>query len=93
MTWQEVGPHTPVVEMVVVVSVVYMMVLLLVVHHLIILVWMNGMEQLGQLQLLYQQDKVVGVVDQTAGIIMGGNVAKEVQEYNGTSWSEGTSIS
>ena len=33
-----------------------------------------------------------GAGPQTAGIIMGGNPGAEVQEYNGTSWSEGTSI-
>ena len=94
VTWQEVGPHTPVArdhgggfggvyDGVVAGG--------MSPNNTCVDEW-NGTTWSTATALPTGQNNGGGAGPQTAGIIMGGNPAKEVQEYNGTSWSEGTSI-
>ena len=94
VTWQEVGPHTPVArdggggfggvyDGVVAGGAAP--------NNTCVDEW-NGTSWATATALPTGQSQGGGAGPQTAGIIMGGSPAKEVQEYNGTSWSEGTSI-
>ena len=94
VTWQEVGPHTPVArdggagfggvyDGVIAGGVSP--------NNTCVDEW-NGSTFSTATALPTGQTQGGGAGPQTAGIIMGGNPAKEVQEWNGSAWSEGTSI-
>ena len=94
VTWQEVGPHTPVArdhgggfggvyDGVVAGGASP--------NNTCVDEW-NGTTWASATALPTGQSGAGGAGHQNAGIIMGGTPNTEVQEYNGTSWSEGTSL-
>ena len=94
VTWQDVGPHTPVArDYGAGFGGVYDGVVAggASPNNTCVDEW-NGTTWATATALPTGQTKGGGAGPQTAGIIMGGTPSTEVQEYNGTSWSEGTSL-